>query len=336
VRRREFIALLGSGTAAAATALPRPAGAQKKGERIRRIGALIGGGNERDPQTSPWNSALRRGLQDLGWVEGRNLRIDMRWPAGDLARTQAAAQELVALKPDVLFAGSTPSVSALLRETRTIPIVFANLSDPVGSGLVASLARPGGNATGFAAFEPSLGGKWLEILKQLVPATKRTMLLFNPDTAPFAPLYVSALEAAAPTFGVRLTVSPVRTVEEIAKAMTAESQESGGSMIVLPDSYTNANRAPVIALAARLRLPAVYFLRMQAVDGGLVSYGPETSDLYRRAASYIDQILRGHKPAEMPIQHPIKYELILNLKTAKELGLDVPSSFQQRADEVIE
>jgi putative ABC transport system substrate-binding protein len=334
MQRRAFISLIGA--VAAATALPRPARAQKKGERIRRIGAIIGGGNERDPQTSPWNAALRRGLQDLGWVEGRNLRLDLRWPAGDLARVQAAAQELVALKPDVLFAGSTPSVSALLRETRTIPIVFANLSDPVGSGLVASLARPGGNATGFAAFEPSLGGKWLEILKQLVPATKRTMLLFNPDTAPFAPLYVSALEAAAPTFGVRLIAAPVRTVDDITQAMTAESQQPGGSMIVLPDSYTNANRAPIIALAARLRLPAVYFIRVHAVDGGLVSYGPETSDLYRRAASYIDQILRGHKPADMPIQHPVKYELILNLKTAKELGIDVPSSFQQLADEVIE
>jgi len=335
VKRREFIALLGSG-AAAATALPRPASAQKKGERIRRIGAIVSGMGERDPQTSPWNAALRRGLQDLGWVEGRNLRLEVRGPAGDLERVQAAAKELVALKPDVLFAGNTPSVAALLRETRTIPIVFANLSDPVGSGLVASLARPGGNATGFAAFEPSLGGKWLEILKQLVPGAKRTLLLFNPDTAPFAPMYVKALETAAPTFALRLIEAPVRTVEDIAKAMTAESQAPGGSVIVLPDTYTNANRAPIIALAARLRLPAVYFLRIQALDGGLVSYGPETSDLYRRAAGYIDQILRGHKPAEMPIQHPLKYEMILNLKTAKELGLDVPSSFQQLADEVIE
>jgi putative ABC transport system substrate-binding protein len=332
MQRRAFISLVG---AAATTALPRQAGAQK-GERIRRIGAIIGGAGERDPQASPWSSALRRGLQDLGWVEGRNLRLDVRWPAGDLARVQTAAKDLVALKPDVLFAANTPSVAALLRETRTIPIVFANLSDPVGSGLVANLARPGGNATGFAAFEPSLGGKWLEILKELAPDTKRTMLLFNPDTAPYAPLYVNALEAAAPTFAVRPTAAPVRTVGDITQAMTAESQEPGGSVIVLPDSYTNANRAPIIALAARLRLPAVYALRVQAVDGGLVSYGPETSDLYRRAAAYIDRILRGAKPAEMPVQSPAKYELVVNLKTAKALGIDVPSFFQQRADEVIE
>ena len=189
---------------------------------------------------------------------------------------------------------------------------------------------------GFAAFEPSLGGKWLEILKELAPDTKRTMLLFNPDTAPYAPLYVNALEAATPTFAVRPTAAPVRTVGDITQAMTAESQEPGGSVIVLPDSYTNANRAPIIALAARLRLPAVYALRVQAVDGGLVSYGPETSDLYRRAAAYIDRILRGAKPAEMPVQSPAKYELVVNLKTAKALGIDVPSFFQQRADEVIE
>ena len=334
IRRRAFISLVGA--IAAATVLPRPARAQKKGERIRRIGAMIGGGGERDPQTSPWNSALRRGLQDLGWVEGRNLRVEVRSPAADLSRVETAAQELVALNPDVLFAGNTPSVAALLRQTRTIPIVFANLSDPVGSGLVASLARPGGNATGFAAFDYSLGGKWLEILKQLVPGTKRTMLLFNPDTAPYAPLYVKALEAALPNVAIRLTTAPARTLGDIEQAMMAESQQPGGSMILLPDSYTNANRAPIIALAARLRLPAVYALRQQAVDGGLVSYGPESSDLYRRAASYIDQILRGAKPADMPVQHPVKYELIINLKTAKELGLDVPSSFQQLADEVIE
>jgi putative ABC transport system substrate-binding protein len=333
IQRRAFISLFGA--TAAATALPRPDAAQKKRERILLIGAIVGGAGERDPQASPWSSALQRGLQDLGWVEGRNLRLEVRWSAGDLARVQTAAKELVALKPDVLFAGNTPSVKALLGETRTIPIVFANLSDPVGSGLVASLARPGGNATGFAAFEPSLGGKWLEVLKELAPDTKRAMLLFNLDTAPYAPLYVNALEAAAPSFGVRLIAAPVRTVDDITQAMTAESQQPGGSVIVLPDSYTNANRAPIIALAARLRLPAVYALRVQAIDGGLVSYGPETSDMYRRAASYIDQILRGHKPAEMPVQHPAKYELVVNLKTAKELGIDVPS-LVQRADEVIE
>ena len=272
----------------------------------------------------------------MGWVEGRNLRLDLRWTAGDLARVQPAAQELVALKPDLLFAGNTPSVAALLRETRTIPIVFANLSDPVGSGLVANLARPGGNATGFAAFESSLGGKWLEILKELAPEHEADHALVQPGHRTLCPLYVRALEAAAPAFSVLLVAAPVRTVGDIEQAMTAESREPGASLIVLPDSYTNANRAPIIALAARLRVPAVYAFRVQAVDGGLVSYGPETSDLYRRAASYIDRILRGARPADMPVQSPAKYELVVNLKTAKALGLDVPSFFQQRADEVIE
>ena len=236
----------------------------------------------------------------------------------------------------MIFAANTPSVAALRRETREIPIVFANLSDPVGSGLVASLARPGGNITGFAAFEYSLGGKWLEILRELAPNTKQVSVLSNPDTAPYAPLYVSSLEAAAPPFSMRLFAAPVRTPSEIEQAMVNESREPDSSLIVLPDSYTVSHRATVVALAARFRLPAVYAFQIQAVDGGLVSYGPETSDLYRRATSYIDRILRGANPADMPVQHPTKYEMVINLKTAKALGIEVPSFFQQRADEVIE
>ncbi len=333
MKRREFIA--GLGGAAAATLAPHTAPAQPD-ERMRRIGAIVIGTSEQEAQTHAWTLAFRRGLQDLGWVEGRNIRIDLRWHAGDLDRMRTIAKELVGLKPDLIFAANTPSVAALRRETREIPIVFANLSDPVGSGLVASLARPGGNITGFAAFEYSLGGKWLEILRELAPNTKRLSVLFNPDTAPYAPLYVSSLEAAAPPFSMRLFAAPVRTASEIEQAIVNESREPNSSLIVLPDSYTVSHRATVIALAARFRLPAVYAFRIQAVDGGLVSYGPETSDLYRRATSYIDRILRGANPADMPVQHPTKYELVINLKTAKTLGIEVPSFFQQRADEVIE
>ena len=334
MKRREFLALVGG---AAAMPLPwsRNADAQQA-EPTRLIGAMVAGTNEREAKTHPWFMAFRKGLAELGWIEGRNVRFELRWPAGDRNRGQMIAKELVGLRPHLILANSTPSVAALLVETRQIPIVFANLSDPVGSGLVASLARPGGNATGFAAFEYSLGGKWLEMLKELAPGTKRVFLLFNPETAPYAPLYVRSLEAAAPRFALHLFAAPVRTVADIERVMTAESREGGSSLIVLPDSFTVTNRAPIIALAARLRLPAIYAFRIQAVDGGLLSYGPETSDLYRRAASYADKIFRGANPAEMPVQHPTKYELVVNLKTAKALGLDVPLFFQQRADEVIE
>jgi putative tryptophan/tyrosine transport system substrate-binding protein len=331
MRRREVLALLSG----AATLAPLAARAQQA-DRVRRIGAIVIGTSEQEAQTHSWTLALRRGLQDHGWVEGRNIRIDLRWHAGDLDRMQTIAKELVDLKLDLIFAANTPTVLALRRETQEIPIVFANLSDPVGSGLVASLARPGGNITGFAAFEYSLGSKWLEMLKELAPNTKRVAVLFNPDTAPYAPLYVSSLQAAAPPFSMRLLASPVRNVGEIEQAVMNESRQTASSLIVLPDSYTVSHRAVVIALAARFRLPAVYAFRIQALDGGLVSYGPETSDLYRRAASYIDRILRGANPADMPVQHPTKYELVINLKTAKGLGLEVSSFFQQRADEVIE
>ena len=335
MKRRDRLALVGGAAAASLALAPRAAPAQP-GERMRPIGAMIVGSSDHEAQTHAWTAALRRGLQDLGWVEGRNIQIDVRWPAGDLDRIRTIAKELVGLKPDLIFAANTPSVAALQRETREIPIVFANLSDPVGSGLVASLADPGGNTTGFAAFEYSLGSKWLEILGELAPSTKRVAILFNPDTAPYAPLYVSSLEAAAPTFSMRLFAAPVRTIGEIEQAMTSASHEPNSSLIALPDSYTVAHRATLIAHAARLRLPAIYAFRIHAVDGGLVSYGPETSDLYRRAATYIDRILRGASPADMPVQHPTKYELVANLKTAKTLGIEVPSFFQQRADEVIE
>jgi putative ABC transport system substrate-binding protein len=272
----------------------------------------------------------------LGWVEGRNFRADYRWPAGDLDRMRAIAKEFVDLKPDVMFAGNTPSVVALLRETHTIPIVFTNLSDPVGTGVVGGLASPGGNATGFAAYEYSLAGKWLEILKEIAPAVRRVTLLFNPETAPYAPYYLSFIKTSAPAFGVEANAASIRSISEMEAAIEAQARAPGGGLIVLPDTFTFSNRAPLIALAARHRLPAVYAVRGPAIDGGLLSYGPDTVDLYRRAAAYVDRILKGEKPADLPVQTPTKYELVINLKTAKALGLDVPPTLLARADEVIE
>ena len=333
VKRRDFITLLGG---AAATWWPLTAGAQQA-DRVRLLAAMMGGRNaDTDPEGRAWFAAFRQGLQELGWVEGRNFRADYRWPSGDLDRMRAIAKEFVDLKPDVIFAGNTPSVEALLRETRTIPIVFTNLSDPVGTGLIESLARPGGNATGFTAYEYSLAGKWLEMLKEIAPAVTRVALLFNPETAPSAQKYLSFIETSAPAFGVTANAAPVRSIAEMEAAIEAQAQALGGGLVVLPDTFTFSNRAAQIALAARHRLPAIYALRGQAIDGGLLSYGPETIDLYRRAAGYVDRILKGEKPVDLPVQAPTKYELVINLKTAKALGLQVPPTLLARADEVIE
>jgi len=332
VRRREFITLVGG----AAAALPLTARAQQ-GDRVRRLAAMMGGRNaDTDPEGRTWFSAFRQGLQDLGWVEGRNFRADYRWPAGDLDRMRVIAKEFIDLQPDVLVAGNTPAVVSLLQETRKIPIVFTLLSDPVGTGVVASLARPGGNATGFTAFEYSLAGKWLEILKDIAPAVTRVALLFNPETSPYAKHYLNFIETAAPAFKVAATSASIRSVGEMEAAVAAQAREPGGGLLVLPDTFTFSNRSPLIAAAARHHLPAIYALRGQAVDGGLVSYGPDTVDLWRRAAAYVDRILRGANPAELPVQQPTKYELLINLRTAKALGLTVPPALLARADEVIE
>ena len=328
--RREFMTLLGG----AAAAWPLAARAQQ-GDRVRLLVAMMGGRNaDTDPEGRAWFVAFRQALQELGWVEGRNFRADYRWPSGDLDRMRAIAKEFVDLKPDVIFAGNTPSVEALLRETRAIPIVFTNLSDPVGTGVVAGLASPGGNATGFAAYEYSLAGKWLEILKEIAPAVTRVALLFNPDTAPYAQYYLSYIETSAPALGVTANAAPIRSISEIEAAIEAQARGVGGGLVVLPDTFSN--RAAQIALAARHRLPAIYALRGQAIDGGLLSYGPDTIDLYRRAAGYVDRVLKGEKPADLPVQAPTKYELVINLKTAKALGLTVPPTLLARADEVIE
>ncbi len=332
MRRRQFITLLGG----AAAAWPLAARAQPD-DRVRRLAAMMGGRNaDTDPEGRAWFAVFRQSLQELGWVEGRNFRADYRWPAGEPDRMRVIAKEFVDLQPDVLFAGSTPAVLALLRETRTIPIVFTNLSDPVGTGVVATFARPGGNATGFSAYEYSLAGKWLEMLKEVAPAARRVALVFNPETAPYAHHYLSFMETAAPAFGVTARAVPVRTVGEMEAEVEAHAREADGALIALPDGFTLNNRAPLIALAARYRLPVIYSFRIQVLDGGLLSYGPVTVDLYRRAASYVDRILKGEKPGELPVQAPTKYELVINLKTAKALGLDVPPTLLARADEVIE
>src|SRR5262249_54533656 len=278
MRRREFTTLIGG-----AATWPIAARAQQ-GERVRHLGAIMGGRNaDTDPEGRSWFAAFRQGLQELGWIEGRSFRADYRWPAGEPERMRLIAKEFVNLKPDVLFAGSTPVVLALLEETRTIPIVFTALSDPVGTGVVKSYAQPGGNATGFTAYEYSLAGKWLELLKEVAPAARKVAVLFNPETAPYAHYYLSFIQTAAPAFGVTANAISVRSIAEMEKAVEAHAREAGTALVVLPDGFILSNRAPLQALAARYRLPAIYSFRIQAIEGGLLSYGPATVDLYRRA-----------------------------------------------------
>jgi putative ABC transport system substrate-binding protein len=327
MRRREFIAGLGT-----AAAWPLAALAQQ-GERVRRIGVLIGW-DENDPVGMRYYSAFTQALTDLGWTDGRNVRMDLRWTGGDTNRTRALAQELVGLQPDILVASSTLATAALQRETRTIPIVFMNVGDPVGSGLVAALNQPGGNITGFGLWEASIVGKHLELLSEIAPGLKRVAVMFNPDTAPI--FYMSSFETAARSLKVVPINAPVRGDVEIETAITALGREPRGGVVVMPDIFMFVHRAPVISAAARNNVPAVYHLSAFARDGGLLSYGPDPVDIYRRAAPYVDRILRGEKPADLPVQLPTKFEMVLNLKTAKALGLAVPPSVLVRADEVIE
>jgi putative ABC transport system substrate-binding protein len=329
MRRREFISLVGG----AAVAWPIAAHAQQ-GERVRRIGALMSFAESAEAQARI--AAFRDGLQMLGWTEGRNIRIDTRWAKADVESIQRFAKELVALQPELVLSAATPTTAALMQQTRTIPIIFAVVSDPIGSGFVASYAQPGGNVTGFTNFEPTMAGKWLELLREIVPRVERVAFLFNPGTAPYAEYYLNAFKAAAASFAMEATVAHVRNTSELASVVAAQAREPNGSLIVMPDSFTAAHRAEITSLAARHRLPAVYPFRYFAEVGGLVSYGNDVFDNYRRAASYADRILKGAKPSELPVQAPVKFELVINLKTAKALGLDVPMHLQQRADEVIE
>ena len=335
LRRREFITLLCGAAAAPSTLWPLAARAQQP-DRMRRIGVLMGFA-ESDSEAQAYFAAFREELQKLGWTEGRNIRIDTRWAAADAEAIQRFAQELVALQPDLILSQVTLTTAALLQQTRTIPIVFAMVADPVGSGFVASLSRPGGNATGFASNEGSMSGKWLELLKEIAPRVARVAMLFNPATAAlFAEYYLNPFKAAAASFAVEAIAAPVRDRSELESVVAAQARESNRGLIVIPDAFTNAHRAEITSLAARYRLPAVYSSRQFTELGGLLSYGFDRLDNFRRAAIYADRILKGEKPSELPVQAPVKFELVINLKVAKALGLDVPLHLQQRADEVIE
>jgi putative tryptophan/tyrosine transport system substrate-binding protein len=328
MRRREFIAGLGG-----AAAWPLAARAQQ-GERVRRIGVFMPF-EENDPFAKTFVSAFAQALADLGWTDGRNVRMDFRWAGFDTNRMRALAQELVGLQPDVILADTTPATAALQRETRTIPIVFVQVSDPVASGLVTRLDRPTGNITGFAVLEASLGGKWLELLSEIAPGLKRAAIMFNPDMVPVS-AYLPSIEAAARSLKVVLIIAPVHSDVEIETAIIALGREPGNGLVVMPDTSMFVRSASIILATARNNVPAVWVLSEFVRDGGLLSYGSDRVDIFRRSATYVDRILRGAKPGDLPVQFPTKYEMAVNLKTAKALGLAVPPSILLRADEVIE
>jgi putative tryptophan/tyrosine transport system substrate-binding protein len=325
MRRREFIAGLGS-----AAAWPVAAGGQQ-GERMRRVGVLMGF-EESNLEAKAFLFAFTQGLTELGWTDGRNVRIDVRWAAGSVDRARMFAKELVDLQPDVIFVSTTPVTAAIQRETRTIPIVFA-----FSSGFDAGPPRPGANITGFIGPQASLAGKWLELLTEIAPGIKRVAILFNPDTADGGGSYfLPPLEAAARSLKVEPIAGPIYSDADIETVMASLGREPGGGVVVMPGSFMVVHRAPIILLAARNRVPAVYFLSIFSKDGGLLSYGVDNRDVYRRAAPYVDSILRGAKPSDLPVQLPIKFELFLNTKTATALGVAVSPSIRLRADEVIE
>jgi putative ABC transport system substrate-binding protein len=331
VKRRGFITLLGG----AAAAWPLAARAQQ-GERVRRIGVFMMG-DENDPEGKRRVSVFTQALADLGWTDGRNLRIVLRWAGGDIDRIPALARELVGLQPDIIVTnGTTPGAVAVQRETRTIPIVFANLGDPVASGLVVRLNQPGGNITGFANMEATLGGKWLELLSEIAPGLQRAAVMFHPDNTSPLTYMLPSLETAARSLKVVPIMAPVHSDGEIETAILALGREPGGGLVVIPSPWMTVRRVPIILAAAQNNIPAVYAFSYYARDGGLLSYGTDQVDISRRAASYVDRILRGEKPGDLPVQLQTNYEMVLNLKTAKALGLTVPQSILLRADEVIE
>jgi putative tryptophan/tyrosine transport system substrate-binding protein len=332
IRRREFIVAFG-GTAVAWPLAPRA----EQPEPMRRIGVMIEF-DEKDPEAKAYPSGLTRGLAQLGWIDGRNVRIDIRWAAASVERMQVFAKELVDLRPDVIVTSSTPVTAAVQRETQTIPIVFVTVADPIGAGFVASLPHPGGNLTGFANLEKSIAGKCLGLLMDIAPSVKRVAAIFNPDTNPGGgSFFLPSFEAAARSLNVEPITAPVRSDAEIEMVITALGREPGGGIVALPDAFMGVHRAAIISVAAKNKVPAVGGLPQSfARDGGLVSYGADIGDLFRRAAPYVDRILRGTKPAELPVQLPIKFEMVVNLKTAKALGLTVPQKLIYTADEVIE
>jgi len=328
MHRRSFLTLLG----ASASAWPLAARAQ---QGVRRIGVLMAYAED-DRDYQGFLAGFREGLQKLGWTEGRNLRIDTRWATAELDLIQRYARELASSQPELILSSSTTTTAALLQETRTIPIIFPAVIDPIGSGFVASLAQPGGNVTGFINMEGSIAGKWIELLKELVPRVTRIAFVFNPVTAPYFEYYLSPFKNAAPSLSVEAIAAPVHNLTELESIIAAQAREPQGGLIVMPDPFLNGHRAEITSLAARYRVPAVYPLRYYADSGGLLSYGNDVGDNYRRLAIYADRILKGIKPSELPVQGPVKFELVVNAKSAKALGLELPPSFYWRADEIIE
>jgi putative ABC transport system substrate-binding protein len=328
IGRRRFLATLGG-----AAAWPLAARAQQSG-RMRRI-VFLHALAENDPEIQTRVIAFRQGLEALGWTQ-RNIQVEHRFSAGDFARMQAYTAEVVNSAPDLIVGSSTPVISALKQATGSIPIVFAVVNDPVGQGFVANMARPGGNITGFTFVDFPLIGKWLEMLKEITPGVRRVALMFNPQTAPYYAVYLRELAAAASSLAAEVSATPVRDEAEIEAAANAFALEPGGGLIVTPEPFINTHRGVIMALATRHHLPAMYGFRQYVTEGALMSYGPDTVDIYRRSASYVDRILKGEKPADLPVQAPTKYELVINLKTAKALSLEVPPTLLARADEVIE
>jgi putative ABC transport system substrate-binding protein len=331
MKRREFITLVGG----AAAVWPLAVRAQPAG--MRRIGVLMAYA-EGDQQGLAFLAAFRKELERLGWAEGRNIEIDIRWAtAGDVESRLRFAKELVALQPDLILSHGTPSTATILEQTRILPIIFINSSDPIGSGFVKSFNNPGGNVTGFIDLEPTMPQKWLELLKEIAPDVTRCALLWNPATAPYVSKYfLDPFKAAASSLAVEPIIPSVHDAAELEAAIAAQAREPNGGLIVMPDTFTTVHRAKITALAVQYRLPAVYPFRFFAADGGLLSYGGDTADSYRRAAGYADRILRGEKPSELPVQAPAKFQLVINLKTAKALGFTVPDKLLTLADEVIE
>jgi putative ABC transport system substrate-binding protein len=327
IGRRKFLATLGGAVAG----WPLAARAQQ-GERVRRVGVLMGIAD--DPEGQARVAVFRQALQALGWTEGRNIQFIYRWSAGDAVHARELAKELLDLRSDVILANSTPVAVAIKDTTRTTPTVFVQVSDPVSSGVVQSLARPGGNLTGFTNFEPSMASKWLELVKGVAPNITRVAYLFNPNTAPL--FYARSVETAAPLLSVRPFSAEVYNATEMERLIEQVAREPNTALLVLPDLFTANNRQSIIALAARHRLPAVYPFRYFVASGGLMSYGPDTIDPFRRAAGYVDRILKGEKPSDLPVQQPTKFEFVINLQTARALGLDVPDKLLATADEVIE
>jgi putative ABC transport system substrate-binding protein len=327
VKRREFISLLGG-----AAAWPLAAHAQQP-EGMRRIGVLMAY-SDSDLEGQTFVAAFRDGLQKLGWTEGRNIWIDIRWT--NVESIQRSAKDLLALQPELVLSSSTPTTAALLQQTRTIPIIFAVVVDPVGSGFVASIPRPGGNVTGFITMESTIAGKWQELLKEIAPRVDRVAFVFNPATGSYAEYFLNPFKTAAASLGVEGIAAPVRDLSELESIIASHARGPNGGIIVMPNGFMIAHRSEVTSLAARYRLPAVYGFRLFTEVGGLLSYGNDLTDNFRRAADYVHRILMGTKPSELPVQAPVKFELTINLKTAKALGLGVPPMLLARADEVIE